>query len=125
MRASVSSSKSSKSSQIRKKSSENVARVTKAVSTISSSSHILSNEVNTTAAVPETETIAPPVPSLPSLDFYSMSKEEVLLMIQQYISSFQYNYTSTMYFKLKKSGNSHHILEVFNLLTICFTNTMC
>jgi hypothetical protein len=61
--------------------------------------------------------VAPSIPALPSLDFHNSSKEEILDVIQKYISSFQYNYTSTMFLKLKKSGGTTHIREIFNLIT--------
>jgi hypothetical protein len=109
-----------KSSHILKKPTENVDKDIRGISTSSLRSQFSSKDLSTKITVPESHNVVfltPPFPSLPSLDFYSMPKEAVLLLIQQYISSFQYNYTSTMYFKLKKNGTTHHILEVFNLLT--------
>lgn len=74
--------------------------------------------------VPPTSDISPviptsfrPIPVLPCLDFYNSSKEDILSQIQSYINSFGYNYTITPFYRLKKSGGTSHVLEVFQLLS--------
>jgi hypothetical protein len=92
--------------KIRKKSKETIV-----------SNTIPSNLITTPLALKACTAVALFFPLLPSLDFHNMAKEEVLRLIQEYISSFKYNYTSTMFFKLKKTGGTSHVLETFNLLT--------
>jgi hypothetical protein len=78
---------------------------------------IVSSLISIPLAMKASPAVTLSFPLLPSLDFHNMTKEEVLRLIQEYISSFQYNYTSTMFFKLKKTGGTSHVLDTFNLLT--------
>eukprot|EP01040_Poterioochromonas_malhamensis_P010796 gene10796-11767_t len=57
------------------------------------------------------------IPQLPCLDFYNSPPEQILEQIQSYIVSFGYNYTVTPFYRLKKSGTTSHVFEVFHLLS--------
>lgn len=54
-----------------------------------------------------------------------VSMSTVLELIQQYISSFTYNYTGISFFRLKKTGGTTHILTTVHHMIACSLPIQC
>jgi hypothetical protein len=63
------------------------------------------------------EYVVPPIPNLPNLDFTIISLSNILDDIQAYINAFEYNYTGSMFFRLKKTGGTSHVYSIFQQIT--------